>query len=176
MCSDLHPDSYLKGQVTGDQTTLYFLFSHSWPVVVYDFGQVQCTSQVERKTKCLQKNNVGRYSRPLDCLVILSFAIFVFSPGEETVVKRTKIAVTEVCNWVLDWKMLLGVNLFFHKLKYSHLKFIHYKTCFQANLLQFTLNLSSVNTRVFKQFHLTVVISKLIQWSPSKSNPRKKSV
>jgi len=72
--------------------------------------------------------------------------------------------------------MLLGVNLFVHKLKYSHLKFIHYKTCFQANLLQFTLNLSSVNTRVFKQFHLTVVISKLIQWSPSKSNPRKKSV
>jgi len=34
---------------------LYFLFSHSWPVVVYTFGQVQRTSQVERKTKCSKK-------------------------------------------------------------------------------------------------------------------------
>jgi len=48
---------------------LHFLFSHSWPVVVL-FGQVQRTSQVERKTKCLQKNDRG-YSRPLDCLVLL---------------------------------------------------------------------------------------------------------
>ena len=48
---------------------LHLIFSHSWPVVVL-FGQVQLTSQVERKTKCLQKNDRG-YSRPLDCLVLL---------------------------------------------------------------------------------------------------------
>ena len=42
-----------------DYNNLYFLFSHSWPVVVYNFGQVQHTSQVERNTKCSKKNNVG---------------------------------------------------------------------------------------------------------------------
>jgi len=35
---------------------------------VYTFGQVQRTSQVERKTKC-SINSGGGYSRPLDCLV-----------------------------------------------------------------------------------------------------------
>ena len=47
------------------------VFTHSWPVVVYTFGQVQRTSQVERKTKCSKKNNGGGFSHPLDCLVII---------------------------------------------------------------------------------------------------------
>ena len=77
MCNDLDPDEYLKGQGhTRPEVTVlreylgyqsnnwYFLFSHSWPVVVYHFGQFQGTSQVERKTKCSKKN-----SRPFDCLV-----------------------------------------------------------------------------------------------------------
>jgi len=42
---------------------------------VYNFGQVQRTSQVERKTKCLQKNNGWGYSRPLDCLVKLALIL-----------------------------------------------------------------------------------------------------
>jgi len=49
---------------------LYFLFSHSWPVVVSNFGQVQRTSQVERKTKCLQKNKSRDIA--LDCLVYIA--------------------------------------------------------------------------------------------------------
>ena len=71
MCSDLDPDPYFKGQGHTRSNNMYFLFSHSLPVVVYNFGQVQRTSQVERKTKCLQKNNGGGYSRPLDCLVFI---------------------------------------------------------------------------------------------------------
>jgi len=59
MCSDLDPDPYFKGQGHTRSNNMYFLFSHSLPVVVYNFGQVQRTSQVERKTKCLQKNNGG---------------------------------------------------------------------------------------------------------------------
>jgi len=46
MCSDLDPDPYLKGQGYTRSNNLYFQFSHSWPVVVYNFGQVQRTSQV----------------------------------------------------------------------------------------------------------------------------------
>ena len=38
---------------------LYFLFSHSWPVVVYNSGQVQRISQVERKNKCSKKTTEG---------------------------------------------------------------------------------------------------------------------
>ena len=41
-------------------------------MVLYNFGQVQRSSQVERKTKCSKKNNGWGYSRPLDCLVSLS--------------------------------------------------------------------------------------------------------
>jgi len=50
-----------KVKVTQDKTTC-ISYSHSWPVVVYTFGQVQRTSQVERKTKCSKKNNSGGYS------------------------------------------------------------------------------------------------------------------
>ena len=49
-----------------DQTTCIFyfanfliVFSHTWPVVVYNFGQAQRTSQVERKTKCSTKTSFG---------------------------------------------------------------------------------------------------------------------
>ena len=62
MCSDLDPDPYLKRQGHTRSNNLYFLFSHSWPLVVYNCDQVQRTSQIEIKT------NWG-YSRPLDCLV-----------------------------------------------------------------------------------------------------------
>ena len=47
--------SYIQEYLGYRSNNLYFLFSHSWPVVVYDFGQVQRTSQVERKTKCSKK-------------------------------------------------------------------------------------------------------------------------
>ena len=52
-CSDIQ--EYL-GYLSNN---LYFLFSHSWPEIVYNFGQVQRTSQVERKTKCSKKTTVG---------------------------------------------------------------------------------------------------------------------
>ena len=61
--------SYIQEYLGYLSNNLYFLFSHSLPVVVYNFGKVQRTSQVERKTKCSKKNNGGGYSRPLDCLV-----------------------------------------------------------------------------------------------------------
>ena len=44
-------------------------------MVVYNFGQVQCTSQVERKTKCFKKST--GYSRPLDCLVSFLFLLIL---------------------------------------------------------------------------------------------------
>ena len=47
--------SYIQEYLGYRSNNLYFLFSHSWPVVVYTFGQVQLTSQVERKTKCSKK-------------------------------------------------------------------------------------------------------------------------
>ena len=68
--------SYIQEYLGYQSNNLYFLFSHSWPVVVYTFCQVQRTSQVERKTKCSKNNNDGGYSRPLDCLV---FTVFVRS-------------------------------------------------------------------------------------------------
>ena len=51
--------SYIQEYLGYRSNNLYFLFSHSWPVVVYDFGQVQRTSQVERKTKCSKKTMAG---------------------------------------------------------------------------------------------------------------------
>ena len=47
--------AYIQEYLGYLSNNLYFLFSHSWPVVVYTFGQVQHTSQVERKTKCSKK-------------------------------------------------------------------------------------------------------------------------
>ena len=62
--------SYIQ-EYLGYLSNHYFLFSHSWPVVEYNFGQVQHTCQVEKKTKCTKKNNSRGYSRPLDCLVFV---------------------------------------------------------------------------------------------------------
>ena len=59
--------SYIQEYLGYLSNNLYFLFFHSWQMVMYNFGQVQRTSQVERKTKCSKKNG-GGYSRPLDCL------------------------------------------------------------------------------------------------------------
>ena len=53
-----HPSitcSYIQKYLGYLSNNLYFLFSHSWQVVVYNFGQIQRTSQVERKTKCSKK-------------------------------------------------------------------------------------------------------------------------
>ena len=61
--------SYIQEYLGYQSNNLYFLFSHSWPVLVYNSGQVERTSQVERKTKCSKKNNSWGYSHPLDCLV-----------------------------------------------------------------------------------------------------------
>jgi len=47
--------SYIQEYLGNRSNILYFLFSHSRKVVVYNFGQVQRTSQVERKTKCSKK-------------------------------------------------------------------------------------------------------------------------
>ena len=50
--------SYIQEYLGYRSNNLYFLFSHSLPVVVYNFGKVQRTSQVERKTKCSKKTTV----------------------------------------------------------------------------------------------------------------------
>ena len=44
--------SYIQEYLGYQSNNLYFLLSHSWQVVVYNFDQAQGTSQVERKTKC----------------------------------------------------------------------------------------------------------------------------
>ena len=64
--SSLRRCAYIQEYLGSRANNLYFLFSHSWPVEVYTFGQVQCTSQVERKTNVL-KSTCRRYSRPLSC-------------------------------------------------------------------------------------------------------------
>ena len=51
--------SYIQEYLGYRSNNLYFLFSHSWPVVVYTFCQVQRTSQVERKTKCSKSTTTG---------------------------------------------------------------------------------------------------------------------
>ena len=51
--------SYIQEYLGYLSNNLYFLFSHSWPVVGYTFGQVQRTSKVERKTKCSKKTTAG---------------------------------------------------------------------------------------------------------------------
>ena len=71
-------------------------------MVVYNFGQVQRTSQVERKTKCSKTTTAG-YSRPLDCLVNLGekrkfmyvlfydnryYNLFVFPPFSSGIVEH----------------------------------------------------------------------------------------
>ena len=43
---------YIQEYLGYRSNNLYFLISHSWPVVEDNFGQVQRTSQVERKPKC----------------------------------------------------------------------------------------------------------------------------
>jgi len=45
-------------------------------VVVYNFGPVQRTSQVEIKTKCYKKTMKG-YSCPLNCLVFTLLLWFI---------------------------------------------------------------------------------------------------
>jgi len=50
---------------------LYFLFSHSGPVVVYNFGRVQRTSQVERKKNVLKKTTAGDIAVLLTALLNL---------------------------------------------------------------------------------------------------------
>ena len=59
MLSSLRWCSYIQEYLGYRSNNLYFLFSHSWPGVVYNFGQVQRTSQVERKTKCSKKKTAG---------------------------------------------------------------------------------------------------------------------
>ena len=51
--------SYIQEYLGYWSNNLNFLFSHSWPVVEYNFGQVQRTSQVERKNKMFKKTTTG---------------------------------------------------------------------------------------------------------------------
>ena len=59
MLSSLRRCAYIKEYLGYQSNNLYYLFSHSWSVVAYNFGQVLRTSQVTRKTKCTKKTRVG---------------------------------------------------------------------------------------------------------------------
>ena len=67
MLSLLRLCAYIQECLGYQSNNLYFLFSHSWPVVMYNFGQVQCTSQVERKTIFLEKTMAGDIAFGLPC-------------------------------------------------------------------------------------------------------------
>ena len=69
MLSSLKRCAYIQEYLGYQSNNLYFLFAHSWPLIVYNFGQVQHTSQVERTSECSKKQWRG-YSHPLDCLVL----------------------------------------------------------------------------------------------------------
>ena len=60
--------SYTQEYFGYRSNNLYFLFSHSWPVVVYICVRFNVPVRLREKQNVL-KNNGGRYSRPLDCLV-----------------------------------------------------------------------------------------------------------
>ena len=70
---------------------MFILFSHSLPVVVYNFGQVQRTSQVESKTKCSKKT----YSRPLDCFVKITEMLSINKT--ESKMKLIKTGILSIC-------------------------------------------------------------------------------
>ena len=70
--------AYIQEYLGYRSNNLYFLFSHSWPVVVYNFGQLQRTSQVERKTKCSNKTTVGD-------IAVLWTALFIINIIERTI-------------------------------------------------------------------------------------------
>ena len=67
MLSLLRLCAYIQECLGYQSNNLYFLFSHSWPVVMYNFGQVQRTSQVERKTFFLEKTMSGDIAFGLPC-------------------------------------------------------------------------------------------------------------
>ena len=69
--------TYIQEYLGYRSNDLYFLFSHSLPVVEYNFGQVQHTSQVERKTKCSKKTTAGD-------LAVLWAALFYLKKGNNT--------------------------------------------------------------------------------------------
>ena len=74
--SSLRRFAYIQEYLGYQSNNLYFLFSHSWPVVVYTFGQVQRTSQVERKTKCSKKTKHVIYlfwSNGFQHLILISY-------------------------------------------------------------------------------------------------------
>ena len=99
MLSLLRRRVYIQ-EYLGYQSNLYFLFSHSWPVVVYNFGQVQGTSQDERKTKCSKKNNGEGYSRPLDFLVeiIVKHCLLIRSGDlNQCYLRKCVFKLTETC-------------------------------------------------------------------------------
>ena len=58
MCSDLDPDPYLNGQGHSRSNNLYFLFSHSWPVVVVRFN---VPVRLREKQNVLKKQRQGIY-------------------------------------------------------------------------------------------------------------------
>ena len=51
--------AYIQEYLGYQSNNLYFLLSHSSPVVVYNISQVQRTSQVKGKTKFLKKQRQG---------------------------------------------------------------------------------------------------------------------
>jgi len=59
MLSLLRQCAYIQEYLVNWSSNLYFLFPHSWSVVVYNVGQVQRRGQVERKTKCSTKTTAG---------------------------------------------------------------------------------------------------------------------
>ena len=93
---------------------LYYLFSHSWPVVLYNLSQIQGSSQVERKTKCTKPKG-GRYSYTLDCLVNINMHVSVFRCPVWPVWRRTVIIISALKQRpsTLNWWKSLGMFVFF---------------------------------------------------------------
>ena len=90
------------------------LFSHSWPVVLYNLSRTQGSSQVERKTKCTKPKGV-RYSCTLDCLVNIDMHVSVFRCPVWPVWRRTVIIISALKQRpsTLNWWKSLGMFVFF---------------------------------------------------------------
>ena len=84
--------NYIQKYLGYRSNNLYFLFSHSWLVVLYNFGQVQRTSQVERKTKCSKKTKAGDIAVLFfDCLVIFILILSLSNWAYESVSSNRKL-------------------------------------------------------------------------------------
>ena len=73
--------SFIQEYLGNRSNNLYFLFSHSWPVVVYNFGQVQFTVRLRETQNVLKKTTAGDIAVIWTALFNLNIRMTIFGHG-----------------------------------------------------------------------------------------------